>query len=192
MAHSGKAYLLVWVLLLLLPLQAAAQRLAVKTNVLSLAATAPDIGFELVTGEKVSLALNMTFAQNPYWRDRSLGEEVPTSFFILKPEARYWFNGRPLTRFYAGVNALAASYDFPLWEVLHKGTAAGVGLTAGYVINLGKRLDLELSTGAGLLFYWGKRHAGGAPFPLEDEMTAVHGYKLTPNHLGITLVYIIK
>ena len=192
MMRSGKAYLLVMALFLLLPLQAAAQRLAVKTNVLSLAMATPDLGFEMVTGEHLSLSVSAFGTSNPYWRDRSLGDDIFTSLFAVQPELRYWFNGRPLTRFYAGVNVLAATYDFPLWEVLHKGTAAGPGLSFGYVLNLGKRLDLEFSSGAGLLFYWGKRFSGDTSIPLEDTMPDTWGYKLVPTQLGVTLVYIIK
>jgi hypothetical protein len=192
MARPVKAYLLVMTLLLLLPLQGAAQRLAIKTNVLSLATATPNLGFELVTGERLSLSISAFGSANPYWSDHSLGEETGTSFFAMRPEIRYWFNGRPLTRFYAGVNVLAATYDFPLWGMLHKGTAAGPGLSFGYVINLGKRLDLEFTSGAGLLFYWGKRFSGDTPLPAEDTMPDTKGYKLTPNQLGISLVYIIK
>lgn len=192
MARLSKAYLLVMVLFLLLPLQAGAQRLAVKTNVLSLATATPHLGFEMVTGEHVSLSLSAFGSSNPYWRDKSLGEDVSTRFFALRPEVRYWFNGRPLTRFFAGANILAGSYDFPLWGTLHKGTLAGPGLSVGYVINLGKRLDLEFTSGAGVLFYWGKRSAGDGSVPAEDNLPKTWGYKLTPNQLGITLVYIIK
>ena len=192
MARPAKAYLLVMALFLLLPLQAGAQRLAVKTNVLSLAAATPDLGFEMVTGEHLSLSVSAFGSSNPYWRDKSMGEDVSTKFFALRPEIRYWFNGRPLTRFYAGVNVMAGTYDFPLWGTLHKGTVAGPGLSVGYVINLGKRLDLEFSSGAGMLFYWGKRFAEEGYVPAEDKMPETWGYKLTPNQLGITLVYIIK
>jgi len=194
MPNTGKSYtlLMVLALMLLLPLPGAAQRLAVKTNLLSLAGATPDLGFEVVTGEHASFSLTAFGTVNPYWRDKSLGEEVQTTLFAVQPEFRYWFNGRPLTRFFTGVNALAAAYDFSMVGRLHKGNAAGIGLTAGYVINLTKRLDVEFSTGAGLLFYWGKRYADGTPLPLEDEMPDTWGYKLSPTKLGITLVYIIK
>lgn len=192
MRHSGKAYLLALALLLLPVLQAAGQQIAVKTNVLSLTAGVPEIGFELVTGEKHSLSVSAFGTYNPYWRDKSLGKDVSTSLFAVQPEFRYWFNGRPLTRFYAGANALAAAYGFSFKGELHKGNAAGAGLTVGYVLNLGSRLNLELSSGAGLLFYWGKRYDGSSPLPPEDQMPATKGYKLMPTHLGVTLVYIIK
>jgi hypothetical protein len=176
---------------LLLGIPAAAQRLAVKTNVLSWAAGTPDLGVELVTGERTSLSFSVFGSYNPYWRDKSAGESS-TSFLVLQPEFRFWFNGRPLTRFYAGVNALAAAYDFPLSGILHKGNAAGVGLTAGYVFNLTKRLDLALSAGAGAVYYWGKRQPWEIPLPKEDEMPQTCGYKLMPTQLGVTLVYIIR
>lgn len=178
-------------LLVLFSLQAAAQRVAVKSNLLYLAAAAPDLGAELVVGEKTSLSISVFGTWSPYWRDRSL-EGQPTKLLALQPEFRYWFNGRPLTRFYAGVYGLGAAYDFPFKEVVHKGTAAGAGLTVGYVFNLSKRLNLELSTGSGLLFYWGKRYAGEEGVTSQDGMPNTHGYKLAPGKLGISLVYIIR
>ena len=180
-------------LLLMLALPAQAQRLAVKTNVLYLAAGAPDLGFELVTGEHVSVSLSAFGTYNPYWRDKSLGEGTQTALFAFRPEIRYWFNGRPMTRFFTGVNLLAGVYDFPLSQAVRKGSMAGAGICAGYVINLTKRLDLEVSSGAGLLFYWGKRADGREdPIPAQDLMPADWGYKLMPTQLGVTLVYIIK
>ena len=172
---------LIFFLFVLLSLPAAAQRMAVKTNLLYLATGTPDLGAELVVGERISLSFSVFGSRNPYWRDKSLGEETVTRFIALQPEVRYWFNGRPLTRFYAGVNLLASAYDYPFRERVYQGNAAGAGLTVGYVFNLTRKLDLELSTGAGLLLYRGKR---------EEEFT--NGYKLCPQKLGVTLVYIIK
>ena len=168
-------------LLLTLPIPAAAQRIAVKSNVLYLAAGTPDVGAELVIGERTSLSLSVSGTHNPYWRDKSLGEEVSTRFIALQPELRYWFNGRPLTRFYAGVSMIASAYDYPFRGTLYQGNALGAGLTAGYAFNLTRRLDLELSTGAGLLFFRSKR---------EEDFSK--GYMLCPQKLGVTLVYIIK
>lgn len=187
-----KRNILLALVLMLLPFGAEAQRLAVKTNVLSLGAATPELGFELVCGEKTSLGLSVRGTRNPYWRDLSCGEQTPTTLFALEPELRYWFNGRPLTRFFAGVNALAISYDYPFREELYKGNAAGAGLTAGYVFNLTRRLDLEICVGSGLLFYRGKRQPFEDPLPREDEMPYSRGYKLTPTKLGISFVYIIR
>ena len=183
--------ILALLLVLLLPVPAAAQRMAVKTNIPSLALGTPDLGFELVVGEHISLSLSASGTYNPYWRDKSAGEDVNTSFLLVQPEVRYWFNGRPLTRFFAGVNTLAASYDFPYRQVIHKGNAAGAGLTFGYVLNLTKRLDIEFSSGAGMVFYWGKR-AGSEAFDLEDSLPDTRGCKLMPTRLGISLVYVFK
>ena len=179
-------------LLLLLPLGAQAQRIAVKTNLLSLGAATPELGVELVCGEKTSLALSAWGTRNPYWRDLSFGAETPTTLLALEPEFRYWFNGRPLTRFFAGVNAQFLSYDYPFQGTLYKGNAAGAGLIAGYVFNLGKRLDLEISAGSGMLFYRGKRQVFEEPLPLEDQMPDSRGAKLVPTKLGVSLVYIIR
>ena len=195
MTLFGKRYLLlpVLMLVLLLPVPAAAQRMAVKTNIPSLALATPDLGFELVTCEHVSLSLSAFGTYNPYWRDLSAGKDVTTSFLVIQPEVRYWFNGRPMTRFYAGVGALAATYDFPYMQVIHKGNAAGAGLSFGYMLSLSKRVNIEFSSGAGMVFYWGKRQAaGGEAFQTEDSLPDTRGCKLMPTRLGVSLVYIFK
>ena len=76
---------------------------------------------------------------------------------------------------------IASAYDYPFRGTLYQGNALGAGLTAGYAFNLTRRLDLELSTGAGLLFFRSKR---------EEDFSK--GYMLCPQKLGVTLVYIIK
>ena len=76
-----------------------AQQIAVKTNGLSLLAGVPNLGCELVVGERSSVDLSFYGGYKPWGTDIKL--------IGLQPEYRYWFNGRPMVREYIGISALA-------------------------------------------------------------------------------------
>ncbi len=173
--------------------EAGAQRLAVKTNAFGWLSANPDMGLELVTGEKTSVSLSV--AGHP-------GRWTPGyGLFVLRPEFRYWFNGRPLTREYVGVGAFATSYDIAIPERqgqanVFRGDGLALGLTGGYVFSLGKRLSFELGGGTGLLLFRQKQYfdtdSYEAYFVEERSKSNTWGYKLFPVKLDATLIYIIR
>lgn len=181
-------------LLVAFPQKGAAQRLAVKANVLSLAALTPDVGIEVVTGERTSVALSVLGHYNPYG--------LKSKMLAVQPEFRFWFNGRPLTREYVGLCAFVTTYDMSLPSQkqeqpnIYKGDGIALGISGGYVFNLGKRWNFELSGGAGVLVFRQKQYFTGDNY--EDyfvgENTAPNswGYKLFPVKLAATFIYIIK
>ena len=75
-----------------------AQMLALKTNAAGYAAFAPNLGAELVTGNKTSFSLSAIGAIH------SIGMDMFA--FGAMPEFRYWFHGRPMTREFIGVGVL--------------------------------------------------------------------------------------
>ena len=164
----------------------AGQRVAVKTNALSWLALSPDIGVEVVTGEKTSVALSV-FGQ-PFIKD--------VRFAVIHPEFRYWFNGRPLTREYIGISSFVTSYDMHISNRYFAGDGVSLGVTGGYVFTLGRRWSFELSAGTGILFFRQKN------FQEEDRYDEYFynattlpnswGYKLFPAKLAATFIYIIK
>lgn len=187
------ALALVLVLALAFPRQARAQRLAIKTNALSWAALAPDLGLELVTGERTSIALSAFGTYNPF--------NLPYQLLVLQPEFRFWFNGRPLTREYVGIAAFAASYDLSLPAAgdranVFRGDGIAVGLSGGYVFNLGKRTNFELSGGTGVLVFRQKQYLANDNY--EEYFVGEHsepntsGYKMFPVKLAATFIFIIK
>ena len=176
------------------PREAKAQRLAVKTNVLSWAALTPDIGLELVVGNRTSIAVSAFGTYAPL-------KNYPIKLVAIQPEFRYWFNGRPLTREYIGVCAFGATYDLTLpagadRANIFKGDAVAVGLTGGYVFSLGKRWNFELSGGTGLMLFRQKQYFEGDNY--EDYFVGVNsspntwGYKIFPVKLAATFIYIIR
>ena len=180
-------------LLVAFPREAGAQRLAIKTNALALAAMTPDLGLEVVVGERTSVAFSAFGHYRPYGLDSRL--------LVLQPEFRFWFNGRPLTREYVGLTAFAASYDMKLptgadRANVFRGDAIAVGVTGGYVFNLGKRWNFELSGGTGVLVFRQKQYFNGDSyedyFAGESTVPNSWGYKLFPVKLAATFIYIIK
>ena len=187
------ALALALLLLQAFPQQGKAQRLAVKANALTWAALTPDLGLEVVVGERTSVALSVFGHYNPYGLNSKL--------LVVQPEYRLWFNGRPLTREYVGFTAFAATYDMALSTGadranVFRGDALAVGLTGGYVFNLGKRWNFELAGGTGLLLFRQKQYFNGDSYEdyFAGENTAPNtwGYKLFPAKLSASFIYIIR
>lgn len=164
------------------------QNVAIKTNALFLAASTPDLGVELITGEHTSLALSVFGNYKPYTLNCKL--------IALQPEFRYWFNGRPLTREYIGCSVAGVMYDTGISKHVYRGNALSAGITGGYVWSLGKRWSFELSAGFGFLFFKQKQYYKGDNYDdsFVGELTQSNnwGYKLFPSKLGATFIYIIK
>lgn len=168
--------------------KAQAQQVAVKTNLLSLAAMTPDLGLELVTGEHTSVAISAFGHIRPYGMTSRLA--------VIQPEFRYWFNGRPLTREYIGVAAFGAAYDMTVAGHVYAGNAIAAGVSGGYVFNLSRRWGLDISAGTGILVFRQKLYREGDRydeyFQGETTLTNSTGYKIFPVKAAVTFIYIIK
>lgn len=175
------------------PRTAAAQRLAVKANALSWAALSPNLGLEVITGERTSVALSVMGTWKPFG--------LPEKVLALQPEFRFWFNGRPLTREYVGICAFATTYDLVLGTGtrqtnVFRGDALALGVSGGHVFNMGKRWCFELSGGVGVMLFRQKQYFDGDNYEnyFIGERTAPNnwGYKLFPVKLSACFIYIIK
>lgn len=175
-------------LLLVCARPAGAQNVAVKANALTWAMATPDLGVELITGERTSVGLSVTGNYLPYG--------VPMKALAVTPEFRYWVAGRPLTRLFVGVAAMGTIYDITLSDMVYKGWAYGAGLTGGYVFTLGKHWAVELSAGCGLLSFKQKQYAVDDNYDdyFPDSRTRInnYGYSFAPMKLGVTFIYIIR
>ena len=170
-----------------------AQRLAVKTNALSWAALAPDLGLEIVTGERTSLSLSVCGPDMPF--------SFPYQLVVIRPEYRFWFNGRPLTREYVGLSAFGARYAITLpagtgMANVFKGDGLAAGVSGGYVFNLSKRWNFELSGGTGLLLFRQKQFFSTDSYEqyFVEEVSKPNtiGYKLFPVNLSASFIYIVR
>lgn len=166
-----------------------AQMVAVGTDVLMDALQIPSLGAEMVIGERSTLALNAFGGYHPW------GKKVKV--LGLQPEYRYYFSGRPMSRYFVGLGALATSHDITWKRKVYNGNAFGVGLTFGYVLSLSKRLNLDFHAGFGAIAYRQKEYYEGDFYDEDYSINGVirtnaKGYTLLPTRLGISLSYILK
>ena len=120
--------LLLVLLMLLCGMRMQAQLLSVKTDALWDVAMTPNLGLEIVTGEKTSVNASVFGNSHPWG--------LKVKMLGVMPEFRYWFNGRPMTRTFVGVSAVGLSYDVTWGHENYDGDAYGLGLTFG-LANLG-------------------------------------------------------
>lgn len=165
-----------------------AQQVAIHFNTLKLSLMTPDIGVDIVVGEKSSVGASISGHWHPYGFNSKI--------LSVQPQFRYWFSGRPFNREYIGASAIIATYDITTSSRVYRGTAEGLGLTGGYVMLLGKRCALEISGGLSLLYYNQKRYSSSDKFSGNyegaDDWSASKGLELIPSNIGVTFIYIIK
>lgn len=174
--------------LILFSTKASAQQIGLKTNALMWTALTPNIGCEVVVGQRSSLDLSIFGHYDPYGLESRL--------FALQPEYRYWFSGRPMTREFVGVSAMVADYNMIIRNHVYDGSAGSLGLIGGYAFSLSRSWRLELCGGVAILGFRQKqyyRHDNYDDYFIEMESPLNSwGYKLFPAKLGVTFTYIIK
>lgn len=159
-----------------------AQLLALKTDVLWDGLMTPNLGMELVTGDKTSFNLTVFGNYKPWNREIKMGGAIP--------EFRYWFSGRPMMREFIGVAAIATTYDITWGKETYDGDAFGGGLTFGYAFFLSPRWNLECYGSVGAVYY-NQKHYYITDNYTENRRTS-HGYAFIPFKLGFSIAYIIK
>jgi hypothetical protein len=184
-------------LLALSSLSTHAQLVAVSTEVSSDLLAMPSVGFELVTANKQSFALNVMGSVGTYWTKKLQG-------FLLHPEYRYWFSGRPIHKFFIGGAIVGGLYNMTWDGKVYDGFALGGGITYGYVFNikskapwLKDRLNIELHSGFGAIYYHRKEYFEHDNFDTDFAVDGLQranasGYYLMPTRIGVSVVYIIK
>lgn len=174
--------------LILFSTKASAQQIGVKTNALMWTAFTPNVGCEVVVGQRSSLDLSIFGHYDPYGLESRL--------FALQPEYRYWFSGRPMTREFVGVSAMVADYDIIIKNHVYDGSAGSLGLIGGYAFSLSRSWRLELCGGVAILGFRQKQYYKHDNYDdyfikMESPLNS-WGYKLFPAKLGVTFTYIIK
>ncbi|MGL5683322.1 MAG: DUF3575 domain-containing protein [Marinifilaceae bacterium] len=157
-----------------------AQHIAIKSNVLELGLSSPNLGFEFVLSRKLSLELSSGY-NNWGFKDR-------INYFRLQPELRYWFQ-RPLIQHALGVSLLYLNNNIKADGTRFDGDIVGGGLTYGYSCVLGERWNLEVGVGAGMVrckqFKWEKNES-------KPEEPNVDKWTFAPIKCGVSFVYIIR
>lgn len=166
-----------------------AQMLAVRSNLLMDAAMTPNLGFEMVVGEKTTLSVNAFGNYRPWGKDMKM--------VALQPEYRYFFSGRPMHKHFVGIGGIVAGYDMTYKSKVYDGHAFGAGLTFGYVWGLGKRLNLDFHAGFGLVAYKHKEYFEQDNYDTEVAVdgrveTNANGCYLLPTDIGVSITYILR
>lgn len=181
-------YIAILVMLLCFIPTMQAQKIAVKTDALLLGAMTPNLGGELIVGERTSVCLT-AFGNNKPW-----GKDIKMMGVV--PEVRYWFNGRPLIREYIGIAALGTHYDITWNEDMYKGDAIGAGISFGYVWKLTRRIAIECYASCSAVYFKHKHYNIYDNFEdyeiFENEHTNVTGWKMIPTKIGVSFTYILK
>lgn len=179
-AHLFSGVLLLF-LLLFLPNNAQAQRVAIKTNLTDWMTASPNLSVEFAISSRFTLDLSGTATPFKY---------KPDFYFRhirLQPELRYWLL-TPLSRHYIGFTAFYSTYDVGYKKRGYFGDSYAAGLTYGYNWILSRRWNFELSAGLGAIHYRLARYTPGTAHPEPNDA----GWIVAPVKLGIAFVYILK
>lgn len=166
-----------------------AQMLSIRNNVLYDIAMTPNIGLEMVVGERKTIAANIMGNYKPWGKDIKM--------IFVQPEFRYYFSGRPMFKHFIGIGGIAGNYDIHWKGKVYDGVAIGGGITFGYVYKLNKRLNLDLHAGFGAILFKQKEYFEGDDYDNDYPTNGIArtnatGYSLLPTNIGMSLTYILK
>lgn len=192
-----RALLLLLASMALLSLRA--QSVGLGTNTLYLATSAPNVSLDLRLADHWSVTLQTGW--NP-WRFPSrtqagTGEEINPKMlhWSVSPEVKYWFC-KTFRRSYVGLHALAVGYNvgglpFPpqLRSYRYEGVGCGAGVSWGYQWAPGGRWGLELSLGAG--YVWFRYHKNDCRRCGDDHGTFTRSC-VGPTKAALSLIYYIR
>ncbi|CAK7056703.1 MAG: hypothetical protein PARBA_02048 [Parabacteroides sp.] len=185
-----KVPLIVSVLLFFCIPAAFGQNIAVKSNLLSDAATTLNLGAEFGLSPRWTIDFSASYNPWTFSGNRKLKQ------FFVQPEARYWlcerFNGH-----FFGVHLLGGAFNIegiPLpglsREFRYEGWAGGAGVSYGYQWMIGRRWNLEASLGLGYMYArYDKYECAACGRKLEAGRTK--GF-FAPTKACISIIYLIK
>lgn len=176
---------------------AAAQQVAVKTNLLYWAATTPNLGAE------VALSKHSTIGMTANWNPWTIGADNRIRHWFVRPEYRYWVTEK-FTRLYFGVHAIGGNFEVGGFKLpfigdriltslptnYYKGSFVGAGFSIGYQFYVSPHWNLELSAGAGLarLSY----HTEPVRGPKSASYTNRRRILPIPTEVGVSFVYLFN
>ena len=97
---------------------------------------------------------------------------------------------------FVGIGGILATYEAEWKNKMHKGDAAGVGMTFGYVFNLSRRVAVDCHAGLGLVWYHQKVYYPGADgkelYNHGDAYKSQIGNTLIPTKVGVSIMYMFR
>ncbi len=191
------------VMMCLCATHAEAQKIALKTNLLTDATLSPNIGVEVPVSTRSSV--NLVYAINPWTFHSDTHGERKVKFWTLMPEYRWW-TCSVLNGHFFGIHAMggqfnASNVDIPVPGFFfggdnirtrarssrYQGGFAGAGLTYGYQWILSRNWNLEAEIGVGYNYVWYDRYRCGT---CERKINSGHTNYAGITKLGISILYV--
>lgn len=163
-----------------------AQRVALTTNLFEDAIVTPNVGVDVVLGDKQSFSFDASFA--PY----KLADAFHNKCMIYRAGYKFWF-AQALYGHYVGVDLVANSSDVGLGKWSSKDEYIGIGASYGYAFIISKRLNLVPHIGIGYAYgnrYEGYDHVENSGAAVEAQAT--RGGKPIITRFGVTLQYVLN
>ena len=178
--------------------RAVAQTVGVKSNLLYLATTTPNLGVDFRMADHWSMSLHGSY--NPFlfpqWTDDEGNTYNPKIIhWGVMPEVKYWFC-KTFERSFIGLHGIYGQFNIggipfidELRTVRYHGQVYGGGLSYGYHFAIGSRWGLELSLGAGYLCMQYDRCDAYVCGDTQGQYTRSY---IGPTKAAISLVYFIN
>ena len=131
-------FVILFILVTAIPLKA--QKLAAGLDPLWLATGIAKGSVEMTVGRSSTLGLTALGISHPWVSKEATG-------IAIMPELRYFLSGRPMFHHFVGVNALSGTYSLYFNDKHYIGSAAGIGVTFGYILPLTSRWNIDLHSG---------------------------------------------
>ena len=166
----------------------AAQKVALKSNLLYDATTTLNVGLEVGLSPKWSLDLPVNY--NPW----EFSDNKKLKHWLVQPELRYWFCER-FNGHFLGLHGHASQFNvggiklFGLEDSRFEGNLYGGGLSYGYHWILNTRWSIEATIGLGYAYIDYTEYECARCGSEKDKGTRNY---FGPTKAGISLIYIIK
>lgn len=174
------------------------QTVELKTNLLYLASTTPNLGMEWKLDRHYTASLMAAY--NPFrfgqYRDADGNTINPKlHHWLMAGEVRYWFC-ESFLGWNVGMNVFGGEYNAGgvrflnvLYDKRYKGWGVGGGLTVGYQFPLSVRWSLDLSLGLG---YIHTRYGKYDCYACGEKDGSYKKNYLGPTKAAVSLVYSLK
>ena len=175
--------------------------LALKTNLLYDALSLVNYSIEVPIGERFSA---LWYHQFPWWTWGQADNQYCIRFLSIGGEGRWWFKPMPrpqtgksvqrdrLMGHFVGLYAESGKWDFE-WgrDICHQGEHWSVGLSYGYSMPLGRRLNMEfsLSLGYASSAYRGYTPSENYEILWRDPAKQGRWHYFGPTKVQVSLVY---
>lgn len=196
--RTGMKYIIVLLVSVCFFLPMRGQEVGLKTNLLYLATTTPNLGVEWGLDRHYSVSLSVGY--NPFrfssYKDEEGSRVNPKlSHWLVSAESKYWFC-ETFLGWNIGVHLFSGEYNVtgfrwihPLGKGRYKGWGAGIGGTVGYQFPLSERWSLDFSLGMGYAY---TRYTKYDCYACGDKQGKYKKNYLGPTKAVVSVVYFLK